>query len=86
MFFLLFFSRYGDTIYSVSNTFGPNPRMTQNKSADTIVEQLNAMVPIDRLQDRRAWRDACLTRLAILKKDMNKKYKKWSYHMLIQIN
>ncbi|KAL0840270.1 hypothetical protein ABMA28_015553 [Loxostege sticticalis] len=70
-----YIERYGDTIYNVSNTSGPNPRMTQNKSADSICEQLNAMVPLDRLQERRAWRDACLTRLALLKKEMNKKYK-----------
>ncbi|XP_063821368.1 lambda-crystallin homolog [Ostrinia nubilalis] len=70
-----YIERYGETIYSVSNTSGPNPRMTQSKSADSICQQLNAMVPLDRLQERRAWRDACLTRLALLKKEMNKKYK-----------
>ncbi|CAG9784988.1 unnamed protein product [Diatraea saccharalis] len=70
-----YIERYGDTIYSVSNSFGPNPRMTQSKSADTICEQLNQMVPLDRLQERRAWRDACLTRLALLKKEMKTKYK-----------
>ncbi|KAL4710475.1 hypothetical protein ACJJTC_008877 [Scirpophaga incertulas] len=70
-----YIERYGETIYNVSSSFGPNPRMTQNKSAGTICEQLNAMVPLDRLQERRAWRDACLTRLAILKKDMNKTHK-----------
>ncbi|CAH0728826.1 unnamed protein product, partial [Brenthis ino] len=71
-----YIERYGETIYKVSNTFGPNPLMTTSKSADTICEQLNAMVPIDRLQERRAWRDACLTRLALLKKEMNAKYNK----------
>lgn len=55
---------------------GEIPRMTQSKSAASICEQLNKMVPIDRLPERRAWRDACLTRLAMLKKEMNKTYKK----------
>lgn len=71
-----YIERYGETIYKVSNTFGEIPRMTTSKSAETICEQLNAMVPLDRLQERRAWRDACLTRLALLKKEMNTVYKK----------
>ncbi|XP_072940640.1 lambda-crystallin homolog [Epargyreus clarus] len=71
-----YIERYGETIYSVSNTMGAIPRMTQSTSADTICNQLNNMVPLDRLQERRAWRDACLTRLSLLKKEMNTKYKK----------
>ncbi|KAM3962304.1 beta Hydroxy acid dehydrogenase 1 [Aphomia sociella] len=70
-----YIERYGETIYNVSQTFGENPRMTQNKSANSICEQLNNLVPLDRLPERRAWRDACLTRLSLLKKEMNKKYK-----------
>lgn len=68
--------RYGNTIHDVSKTMGEIPRMTTSKSADTICEQLNQMVPIERLPERRAWRDACLTRLALLKKEMEGKYKK----------
>ncbi|XP_048484868.1 lambda-crystallin [Plutella xylostella] len=71
-----YIERYGETIYKVSTTMGEIPRMTQSKSAASICEQLNKMVPIDRLPERRAWRDACLTRLAMLKKEMNKTYKK----------
>ncbi|CAH2075381.1 unnamed protein product, partial [Iphiclides podalirius] len=41
--------RYGETIYHLSQTMGETPRMTQSKSATTICEQLNAMVPLDRL-------------------------------------
>lgn len=70
-----YIERYGDTIYKVSNTMGETPRMTQSKSADSICNQLNKLVPLDELQKRRAWRDACLTRLYILKKEMNKAYK-----------
>lgn len=75
IFFFLF--RYGETIYNVSNTMGDIPRMTTSKSADTICEQLNNMVPLDRLPERRAWRDACLTRLALLKKEMNEQKVKY---------
>ncbi|XP_026486372.1 lambda-crystallin [Vanessa tameamea] len=71
-----YIERYGETIHSVSNTFGDIPRMTTSKSADTICAQLNAMVPLERLPERRAWRDACLTRLALLKKEMDTKYNK----------
>lgn len=58
---------------------GEIPRMTTSKSANTICEQLNKMVPLEKLQERRAWRDACLTRLALLKKEMNeqKNIYKW---------
>ncbi|XP_049866548.1 lambda-crystallin homolog [Pectinophora gossypiella] len=70
-----YIERYGETIYSVSNTFGPIPRMTKSNAAESICQQLNQMVPLDKLQERRAWRDACLTRLSLLKKEMNQKYK-----------
>ncbi|XP_059052444.1 lambda-crystallin [Achroia grisella] len=70
-----YIERYGETIYNVSQTFGDVPRMTQNRSAFTICQQLNNMVPLERLPERRAWRDACLTRLSVLKRDMNTKYK-----------
>nr|XP_034824531.1 lambda-crystallin isoform X2 [Maniola hyperantus] len=69
-----YIERYGDNIYNVSEKFGKNPRMTTSKSADTVCQQLNEMVPLDQLQKRRAWRDACLTRLSILKKEMKAKY------------
>lgn len=54
---------------------GEIPQMTQSKNAESICDQLNKMVPLNKLQDRRAWRDACLTRLSLLKKEMNKTYK-----------
>ncbi|XP_061378028.1 lambda-crystallin [Danaus plexippus] len=71
-----YIERYGETINSVSKTFGEIPHMPTSKSAETICAQLNDMVPIERLPERRAWRDACLTRLSLLKKEMNAKYKK----------
>ncbi|XP_038210766.1 lambda-crystallin homolog [Zerene cesonia] len=71
-----YIERYGETIYNVSKTSGEIPRMTQSTSANDICEQLNKLVPIEKLPERRAWRDACLTRLSILKKEMNKTYKK----------
>ncbi|XP_050669049.1 lambda-crystallin homolog isoform X1 [Leptidea sinapis] len=66
--------RYGETIFNVSRTFGEIPRLTQSGSSASICQQLNDIVPLERLQERRAWRDACLTRLSLLKKEMKQKY------------
>ncbi|XP_047985952.1 lambda-crystallin homolog [Leguminivora glycinivorella] len=71
-----YIERYGETIYNVSNTMGPTPRMTQCPGAPSICQQLNQLVPLDRLQERRAYRDAALTRLSILKKELKKTYKR----------
>ncbi|XP_063532512.1 lambda-crystallin homolog [Cydia strobilella] len=71
-----YIERYGETIYNVSNTMGPTPRMTQCPSAASICQQLNQLVPLDRLQERRAYRDAALTRLSILKKELKNTYKR----------
>lgn len=65
--------RYAKTINAVSHTFGPIPKM-EGEQAEEISRQLNEMVPLDKLQDRREWRDACLTKLSQLKNEMNKKY------------
>lgn len=64
--------RYSKTIYAVSETFGPIPKMT-GPQAEEISKQLGEMVAIEKLPERRAWRDACLTKLSQLKKEMEKK-------------
>lgn len=51
---------------------GPIPKM-EGPIAEKVSNQLNAMCPLDKLVERRAWRDACLTKLSILKQEMNKK-------------
>ncbi|KAG4066332.1 hypothetical protein HA402_000556 [Bradysia odoriphaga] len=61
--------RYGKTIYEVSQTMGPTPKM-EGPSAEEVSKQLEQMCPIDQLPQRRAWRDACLTKLSQLKKEM----------------
>ncbi|XP_055630847.1 lambda-crystallin homolog [Toxorhynchites rutilus septentrionalis] len=60
--------RYSKTIYAVSETMGPTPNMAQGKPNEQIAKELEEMVPLDKLPERRAWRDACLTKLAQLKK------------------
>jgi hypothetical protein len=62
--------RYSKTIYDVSVTSGPVPKF-EGPLVKEMNEQLCAKVPIEKLPDRRAWRDTCLTKLSILKKEMN---------------
>ena len=38
-----------------------------------ISNELNEMCPLEKLQERRAWRDEALTKLSLLKKELNKK-------------
>ncbi|XP_052862027.1 lambda-crystallin homolog isoform X2 [Anopheles cruzii] len=61
--------RYSKTIYAVSETMGPIPRM-EGKVAEQVAKELEEMVAIEKLPERRAWRDACLTKLAQLKKNI----------------
>lgn len=63
--------RYSKTIYAVSQTSGPIPKMS-GPQAEEISKQLGEMVAIEKLPERRAWRDACLTKLSQLKKEMEK--------------
>ncbi|KAK7790871.1 hypothetical protein R5R35_010739 [Gryllus longicercus] len=62
--------RYCNSMWNVCQTFGPTPRF-EGPVVDVMNEQLCAMTPVDKLQDRRVWRDTCLTHLAQLKKKMN---------------
>ncbi|XP_031826963.1 beta Hydroxy acid dehydrogenase 1 [Nomia melanderi] len=63
---------YKNSIYDVSMTFGPTPKF-EGEMAEKISNQLNEMCPLDKLQERRAWRDEALTKLSLLKKELNKK-------------
>ncbi|UYV80847.1 CRYL1 [Cordylochernes scorpioides] len=58
--------KYGQGIYNVLQTFGPNPRL-EGPTAEAISQDLERRVPHDELQERRAWRDSCLAKLAKLK-------------------
>ncbi|XP_046393834.1 lambda-crystallin homolog [Ischnura elegans] len=61
--------RYANTIYAVSETMGPTPKMV-GEQVNVVDEQLCAMVPVEKLAERRAWRDKCLTALSKLKQEM----------------
>lgn len=66
-----YFERYSPTMYAVSQTMGPTPRMGGETGAE-IARQLEVMVPLDKLAERRAYRDSCLTKLSMLKNDIKK--------------
>ncbi|XP_077269939.1 beta Hydroxy acid dehydrogenase 1 isoform X1 [Temnothorax americanus] len=61
---------YSKSIYDTSMTFGPVPKFV-GEMADKISNELNEMCPLDKLQERRAWRDTALIKLSILKKELN---------------
>ncbi|XP_065335575.1 lambda-crystallin homolog [Cloeon dipterum] len=62
--------RYSKTMYAVSQTMGETPLMA-GEQAKVVHDQLCDMTPVDKLPERRAWRDKCLTALAKLKKEIN---------------
>ncbi|PSN40144.1 Lambda-crystallin [Blattella germanica] len=62
--------RYSKTIYDVSMTSGPVPKF-EGPLVKEINKQLCEKVPIEKLPERRAWRDECLTKLSVLKKEMD---------------
>ncbi|XP_044744925.1 lambda-crystallin [Coccinella septempunctata] len=61
--------RYANTMHSVSKDFKPVPKF-EGPLVPKIAEQLEASIPLDKLQKRRDWRDLCLTKLSQLKKEM----------------
>lgn len=66
---LSYCERYSKTIYAVSQTMGATPKM-EGPVAQQVAKELEEMVPLDKLPERRAWRDACLTKLSQLKKNI----------------
>lgn len=63
---------YKNSIYDVSMTFGPVPKF-EGEMAEKISNELNEMCPLEKLKERRIWRDDALTKLSLLKKELNKK-------------
>ena len=61
---------YAKGIYNVSMDFGPVPKF-EGEMLENVNEQLNQICPLNKLQERRTWRDTALMKLSILKKEMN---------------
>lgn len=63
--------RYGETIYTVSKTLGPVTRF-EGVDLQNVNRQLTCQVPLEKLQEKRAWRNQCLASLAKLKQTIEK--------------
>lgn len=61
--------RYMKTINATTAKMGVPPQMG-GPVVDKIAKQLEEMCPLEDLEKRRAWRDACLTQLSQLKKQL----------------
>lgn len=64
--FLSYCERYSKTINAVSNTFGAVPKM-EGEVMQKIAKELEEMCPLEDLEQRRKWRDNCLTQLSQMK-------------------
>ena len=64
--------RYADGAYKVCSTFKPPPIQYDIPTAENIMKEMETTIPLERLSDRRKWRDDSLAALAILKKDLKK--------------
>lgn len=69
--FVNYCERYCKTIHAVSEDFKPLPKF-EGPHVLEIAKQLEAQVPLDKLQERKNWRDLCLSRLSQLKQELNK--------------
>ncbi|KAK3855660.1 hypothetical protein Pcinc_037951 [Petrolisthes cinctipes] len=63
-----YMKRYGPGIAAVSKTLESPPSWEVQDSSE-LITQLNQLVPLDKLQSRRDWRDKRLAALAKLKKE-----------------
>lgn len=64
--------RYAETIFTVSKTLGP-VKLFEGASLQNVDQQLTDQVPLEKLQEKRAWRNNCLASLAKLKKEIEAK-------------
>lgn len=62
--------RYGGMIYDIVSSFGPHPR-PGGATADEIAKDLEQRVPLEKLVERRQWRDTRLAALAKLKRNVD---------------
>lgn len=66
--FASYSERYAESMYAVSKTFKPVPKIA-GPVAENIAKQLNEITPLDKLAERRTWRDESLVKLSQLKKN-----------------
>ncbi|KAL3837476.1 hypothetical protein ACJMK2_022830 [Sinanodonta woodiana] len=61
-----FCERYSKDIYTLQESFGP-PIALEGELIDKVQEQMEKAIPLDKLEERRKWRDDRLSALARLK-------------------
>ncbi|XP_046574553.1 lambda-crystallin homolog [Haliotis rubra] len=64
-------SKYGETVYSVQQTFAA-PEKMEGLTAERMREQLELFCPLDKLQEKRQWRDERLAALSRLVRDLDR--------------
>ena len=66
-----YFEKYAKSMESVCKDFGPVPTFNPNeKGAKIIIEEMNKRIPVEKLPERRKWRDERLIGLSQLKKKL----------------
>lgn len=73
--FVEYCEKYSKTIYAVSQDFKETPKF-EGDQVPVVAKQLEAQIPLNKLQARRDWRDQCLVKLSQLKKEMEDEWKK----------
>ncbi|RWS04992.1 lambda-crystallin-like protein [Dinothrombium tinctorium] len=66
-----YFEKYSKGIYDVSKTFGEIPKM-EGATADHIANELTSRIPLEKLNERRKWREERLIAITQLKKTLDK--------------
>lgn len=66
--------RYADGAYNVQKeTFKQIPVQYDVETAEKIQAEYNASIPLDKISEKRKWRDTRLANLAKMKKALNEK-------------
>nr|XP_042913631.1 lambda-crystallin-like [Parasteatoda tepidariorum] len=67
-------NRYSEGIYKVSETFGPNPMM-EGETLKKLNEEICKICPLEKIPERRQFREARLADLSQLKKTLDEREK-----------
>jgi hypothetical protein len=65
-----YIEKYAKGIWDTSHTFGPIPDMRTSPARADIVAALEKKVPVEKLDERRRWRDRGLRALAKIKRQL----------------
>lgn len=64
-----YLKRYNEGIYNVSKECQPLLKI-EGQTAEQIIESMNKLVPLEKLDDKRVWRDKCLLELLKIKDNL----------------